>query len=121
MEIESIVLLFFLMGLPIIWPFLLAFYISKKASVVFKPKRFVSYLLAGYGVLFVFLVLAFVFNSWLISTGYSCNYPTTVSFKILCSKTFLGFSNWYQSYLIYIPLWLSLVVTTIMFKRHANI
>jgi len=121
MEIESIIQISLLLGLPILWPLLLAYYISKKTSVLFKLKRFILYSIAGYVSIVVFSVLALVLNSWLVSSGDSCNYPETASFIILCSKTFISFSNFYQSYLIYLPLWVSLVFTTIVFKRHAGI
>jgi hypothetical protein len=121
METESIIQILLLLGLPILWPLLLAYYIAKKASELFNLKRFLLYSVAGYGSIFLFLVLALVFNSWLVSSGHSCNYQETISFKILCSKTFIGFSNWYQAYFIYLPLWVSLILTTIIFKRHASI
>jgi hypothetical protein len=121
MEIETIIQLAVLLGLPIIWPLILAFYISKKASVIFKVSRFFLYSISGYVVMILFFVLALAFESWLISSGYTCNNPETVSFKALCSNSFLSFSSWYQSYLFYIPLWGSLVFTTMAFKRYASI
>jgi hypothetical protein len=119
MEFDQLFQILVLLGLPLVWPFLLALYISKKFFVVFKPKLFLLYSAAGYSILILFCALAFVFNSWLVSAGYSCNAPNAANSKILCSKPFLGFSNWYQSYLIYLPLWVSLVTTTFLFKCHA--
>jgi hypothetical protein len=119
MEFDQLIQILFLLGLPLVWPFLLALYISKKIFVVFKPKRFLLYSLLGYSILILFFALAFAFNSWLVSSGYTCNEPNAANSKLLCSKPFLGFSNWYQSYLIYLPLWVSLVTTTFLFRCHA--
>jgi len=121
MEISAIIQLVILIGIPVLWPIILAIYITRKVAPKFKYGRFAIYSLAGYGAIIPFFVLALLINSGLETIGYKCNNPETVSFAFLCSKSFWLFGNWFQSYLVFIPIWASQLTTTFVFKRHASI
>ena len=113
--------LIILFGLPLAWPFILSLYICHKVKPKFIFGEFFLYSLAGLGVMVVLFILAFLVNYGLELSGHHCANYELVGKTILCSYTFLGFSNWFQSYLVLIPMYLSLVMTTFWFKKHASI